>query len=85
METAETGSKNLLARDEALQAVGRAIRAMRAEKGISQEELSHLCQLDRSHMGRIERGERNVSFSNILRISSGLGCNPSDILLRAGL
>ncbi|WP_429248186.1 helix-turn-helix domain-containing protein [Massilia sp. UYP32] len=81
METAERPFDG----SQVLQAVGKAIRAMRLEKGISQEELSYLCQLDRSHMGRIERGERNVSFFNLLRISRGLQCKPSDILLRADL
>jgi transcriptional regulator with XRE-family HTH domain len=68
-----------------LVAIGAAIRSLRKEKGISQEELSHLSRLDRSHMGRIERGERNLSILNLLRISKGLACSPSDILKAAGL
>lgn len=70
---------------DALRALGSTIRSMRKERGISQEELSHLCQIDRSHMGRIERGERNVSFFNIIRVARGLACRPSEILQRAGL
>lgn len=70
---------------ERLRLLGSAIREIRRARGISQEALAYQCQLDRSHLGRIERGERNLSFSNILRISDGLECRPSDILLRAGL
>ncbi|WP_071654395.1 helix-turn-helix transcriptional regulator [Janthinobacterium sp. HH106] len=68
-----------------LLAVGSAVRAMRKERGMSQEELAHVATIDRSHMGKIERGERNVSFANIVRISIALGCLPSTILLRAKL
>lgn len=68
-----------------LQAIGAAIRSIRKDRGISQEELSHLCQIDRSHMGRIERGERNVAILKIVRIGKALGCRPSDILKAAML
>ena len=57
-------------------AFGRAIREMREELGISQEELSHRSGIDRSYMGGVERGERNVSLTNILRIADGLGVSP---------
>ena len=66
-------------------AVGSAVRALRKEMGMSQEELAHFAAIDRSHMGKIERGERNVSFANIMRISVALGCAPSTLFLRAGL
>lgn len=68
-----------------LAALGAAIRKMRKARGISQEELSYLCQIDRSHMGRIERGERNVSILNLARIAKGLASVPSEILRAAGL
>lgn len=70
---------------EQLVAVGSAVRALRKGLGMSQEELAHVASIDRSHMGKIERGERNVSFSNIMRISVALGCQPSELLARAGL
>lgn len=69
---------------EVLLAIGAAIRSMRKDMGISQEELSHRSRLDRSHMGRIERGERNLSLVNLVRISRGLACTPSEILRTAG-
>ena len=70
---------------ESLRALGQAIRSMRVEKATSQEELAHVSTLDRSHLGRIERGERNLSILNLVRIARGLGCAPSEILSRAGM
>lgn len=68
-----------------LAAIGQAIRTIRLEKQISQEELAHISSLDRSHLGRIERGERNLSILNLLRIARALGRAPSEVLSRAGL
>ncbi|MBB6135868.1 transcriptional regulator with XRE-family HTH domain [Massilia aurea] len=68
-----------------LAAIGAAIRSLRKEQGLSQEELSYLSSIDRSHMGRVERGERNLSMLNLVRISRGIGCQPSEIMKTAGL
>ena len=65
--------------------LGEAIRALRKEKQISQEALAYLAEIDRSHMGKIERGERNVTFSNIAKIARALDCKPSELFSRAGL
>lgn len=70
---------------EDLSRLGAAIRAARKEKDISQEALANLAGVDRSHMGKIERGERNVTILNVLRIAIALHCLPSDLLLRAKL
>lgn len=71
--------------DSYLKAIGGTIRELRKELGFSQEELAHRSSIDRSHMGKIERGERNVSVVNIMRISRALDCAPSELLLRAGI
>jgi transcriptional regulator with XRE-family HTH domain len=71
--------------DSYLKAIGRTIRELRKELGFSQEELAHRSSIDRSHMGKIERGERNVSVVNVIRISKALHCAPSELLLRAGI
>lgn len=65
--------------------LGAAIRARRKALGLSQEALADGAEVDRSHMGKIERGERNVTFLNILRISTALECKPSVLLSEAGL
>jgi transcriptional regulator with XRE-family HTH domain len=64
-------------------AFGQAIREFRARDGISQEELGHRAGLDRTYMGGIERGERNPSLTNILKIASALGVTGSVLLMHA--
>jgi len=68
-----------------LVAFGVTIRTQRKAAGLSQEALADLAEIDRSHMGKIERGERNVSLLNILRIARAIGLKPSDLLSAAGL
>ena len=65
--------------------LGAAIRARRKLAQFSQEALADAAGVDRSHMGKIERGERNVTFLNIARIALALKCQPSDLLLDAGM
>lgn len=55
------------------QLFGERIRRIRAEKGLSQEALAQEADLDRSYIGGVERGERNVSLVNIYKISVALG------------
>lgn len=61
------------------------MRTRRQALGLSQEALADLAGVDRSHMGKIERGERNVTFLNIARIAEALQCRPSDLMVAAGL
>ena len=65
--------------------LGSAIRTIRLEKELSQEALADAADIDRSHMGKIERGERNVSFLNIARVADALDTNIAAIMMRAGL
>ena len=51
---------------------GRAIRRIREEQGINQEEAAERCGLQRTYYSGIERGVRNVSLVNIERIGKGL-------------
>lgn len=48
---------------------GKALRSKRHKLGMSQEEFADFCGLDRTYIGGIERGERNVSLVNIERIA----------------
>lgn len=64
--------------------LGQVIRARRLELELSQEALAHLAGIDRSHMGKIERGERNVTLLNIERIADALKVAPSELLASAG-
>ncbi len=58
---------------------GLSVRKQRHLKGLTQEELAHKCELDRTYIGGIERGERNVSLVNIHKISEALGINIKDL------
>lgn len=51
---------------------GKAVRQMRHELGVSQEAFADLCELDRTYIGGIERGERNVALVNIEKIARAL-------------
>ena len=55
--------------------LGCSIREIRKEKGFSQEQLALQANVDRSYIGGIERGERNVSFLTLIKIAECLGCD----------
>jgi transcriptional regulator with XRE-family HTH domain len=52
--------------------VGRRIRELRENKGLSQEALAGICDLHRTYIGLIERGERNLSIATVEQIAAGL-------------
>jgi DNA-binding XRE family transcriptional regulator len=58
---------------------GQRIRDLRGKAGLSQEELADLAGLDRSYIGGVERGERNVSLINIHKIARALKLKPGDL------
>lgn len=64
-------------------ALGRAIRELRTDLSVSQEELAHRSGMHRTYLGGIERGERNPSYTNILRIASALDLTGSALLAAA--
>ncbi len=71
--------------DPLLIALGRAIRRIRREKGISQEKLALMAEVDRSHMGRIERGDNNVAFLTLSQITQALDITVAELMTEAGL
>ena len=58
---------------------GKAVRARRHRLGVSQEEFADLCGLDRTYIGGIERGERNVALVNIEKIEKALKVSFSEL------
>jgi transcriptional regulator with XRE-family HTH domain len=64
-------------------AFGDAVRDLRGQRGISQEELAALSGMHRTYLGGIERGHRNPSLTNIRRIADALRVRTSDLMLRA--
>lgn len=60
--------------------LGNRIRTLRQRLQISQEKLAHLSGLDRTYIGSVERGERNISIVNLSRIARALRVHPSSLL-----
>jgi len=67
-------------KDEILIRLGNKVKEIRKGKDISQEKLAELSGVDRSYMGRIERGEKNISLTKIYQISEALNVDASSLL-----
>ncbi|ENW20293.1 helix-turn-helix domain-containing protein [Acinetobacter haemolyticus] len=63
-------------------AFGQLVRKYRKEKNISQEKLALLCSIDRSYMGRIERGEVNITIEKLYDLAKALERDVYDLLPR---
>ena len=82
-----TGRKKLPLRkatrtDEVQRNVGDRIRSLRRQYGWSQEQFAQACGLHRTYMGHIERGEKNLSLSTMLRISDALSIRLAELFLQ---
>lgn len=60
--------------------LGENIRSLRLQHQITQENLAELCDLHRTYIGAMERGDRNVSLNNIVKVAIALNVTPSDLL-----
>jgi len=69
-------------KDKQLADFGKVIRELRKEKGLSQEAFADLAGIDRSYMGHIERGEKNVTLTKIYQICDALGLSVSEVFSR---
>lgn len=68
-------------RDESIKiAFGRALRELRAEAGLSQEQLAAKARLNRTYVGDVERGERNIAIVNMQKLAKALGIRLSEIV-----
>jgi transcriptional regulator with XRE-family HTH domain len=61
--------------DHQLEAVGRQIRKLREDHGLSQEDFAAKAGLDRAYYGAVERGKRNLSARNLIKIAVALNVN----------
>jgi transcriptional regulator with XRE-family HTH domain len=71
--------------DPALVALGGAIRSMRIARRITQEDLAHRSEIDRSFMSSIERGTQNPGVMTVLQIAAGIGVSAAEMFAEAGL
>jgi transcriptional regulator with XRE-family HTH domain len=63
-----------------LKQIGNRIRELRLDADLSQEKLSFACNLDRTYIGSVERGERNISVINLRKIAQALNIEVSILL-----
>lgn len=61
-------------------AFGVRLREERLKRSITQEQLAHRAELDRSYVGQVERGERNVSLDNIYRLANALSIEADSLV-----
>ena len=66
-------------------ALGRVIREIRLAKGISQENLALLAEVDRSYVGRVERGDNNVAILTLAKLAKALGISVAKLMQKAKL
>jgi transcriptional regulator with XRE-family HTH domain len=64
----------------AIEMVGLAIRSRREAMKISQENFAAKVCIDRSYYSHVERGRYNITLEVLFRISSGLSCQPADLM-----
>jgi transcriptional regulator with XRE-family HTH domain len=62
-----------------LKYLGQQIRQKRKSLGWTQEELADRSKIDRSYIGGVERGERNLTFTVLCRICSALQCEVAEL------
>lgn len=65
---------------EATVEFGKRVRKLREAQGLSQEALADRCGVHWTFLGQVERGQRSIRLDNILRIASGLGVQPGELL-----
>lgn len=59
---------------------GDAVRGRRLQLGVSQDALAHVAEIDRSYVGRIERGEVNITLEKAYRLARVLGCDIRELI-----
>jgi XRE family transcriptional regulator, regulator of sulfur utilization len=65
------------------QAFGDALRALREERGLSQEAAALTCGIDRAYFGKLERAAKTPTLATVWKIADGFETRPSELLVRA--
>lgn len=64
-------------------AFGMVLRKNRLEKSYSQEELAHICGLDRTYISLLERGKRKPTINTLFALAKGLKISPSALIIES--
>jgi transcriptional regulator with XRE-family HTH domain len=75
-----SGEKGRKAKDKELVALGKRLGKARKSEGLTQEALAEASGLHWTYVGQVERGERNPTYKNILKLARGLGVEPSELM-----
>ena len=67
-------------KEKLCEVVGRRVRSLREAQGFSQESFAARCNLHRTYIGGIERGERNITLETLQTIAHALNVSPVDLL-----
>lgn len=59
---------------------GRRVRSLRLQRGLSQEKLGELAELDRTYISQTETGRRNVTLTTIVKLATALGVDAVELL-----
>lgn len=70
--------------DSVLEEFGTRVRARRLRLGITQEDLAHDAGVHRTYVGSVERGERNITIRNLVRIARALEVDPGTLVRHIG-
>lgn len=65
-----------VSKEEFLKKFGEKLKNLRTEKKLSYRQLAQRCDIDYSHISKIEKGERNIQLSTVLELAKGLEINP---------
>lgn len=67
-------------KDAELVALGQRVAELREKAGLTQEALAHAAGLHWTYIGQIERGERNLTYKNVLKLARGLNAKPAQLM-----
>ncbi|MDC9603136.1 MULTISPECIES: helix-turn-helix transcriptional regulator [Gammaproteobacteria] len=59
---------------------GKNLRSIRRTRGLSQEQLAYSAGIDRSYLGKVERGKVNLTIEKLYTLAETLGCSPKDLI-----
>ena len=65
--------------------LGSAIRQARIERGIAQEKLALIAEVDRSYVGRVERGDNNIAILTLEKLAYAMGMTIAELIALANI